>query len=329
MKKIYILIPLLAALFILCSSCNDEWKDEQYERYISFKAPLNAQGVTQINVRYKSEGKVTYQLPMIVSGSTTNDKNLSVHVAVDSDTLTVLNYERFQLREDLFYKELESKYFTFSETVDVKTGENTSLLDIDFTLNDIDLVEKWVLPLTIVDNPSYGYTANPRKNYKRALLRVIPFNDFSGTYSGTALKVFLKGFETEAAIVKSEIPIYVVDENTVFFYAGTVDENRIDRRNYKIYATFDRQTKRVTLTSENPDSEFQVNDEPVYTLVEEMDAVRPYLLNRYISIDKIDYNFTDYSSVPGAKISYTVQGSLTLLRKINTQIPDEDQAIEW
>ena len=33
-------------------SCNDEWKDEQYEQYISFRAPLNDQGVTPVYVPY-------------------------------------------------------------------------------------------------------------------------------------------------------------------------------------------------------------------------------------------------------------------------------------
>lgn len=328
MKQIYALLSLLAVL-VLYSSCNDEWKDEQFEHYVSFKSPLDSKGVTQINVRYKPDGEVTYQLPVIVSGSTTNTSDLTVRVAVDPDTLQVLNSEQFQNREDLFYRQLETRYFTMPETVNIKAGENTSLLNIDFTLGDIDLVDKWLLPLTIVGDPANGYVANPRKHYRKALLRVMPFNDYSGIYSGTALKTFLKGYENDAAIVKSEIPVYVVDENTVFFYAGTVDENRIDRRNYKIYATFDSQTKNITLMAEDPNINFQVNGTPVFVVEETMDAVRPYLLHRYVTISKIDYSYMDYTIVPGATISYTVRGSLILERKINTQIPDEDQAIEW
>jgi len=328
MKNIHNLLFLLAAL-LLCSSCNDEWNAEQYDRYISFKAPLNEQGVTQLYVRYKENGSTAYKLPVIVSGSTTNTENMTVHLTVDPDTLTTLNLEQFQSRTELYYKQLESKYFTLAETVNIEAGKNVSLLDIAFTLNDIDLVDKWLLPLTIVDDPANSYVPHPRKNYKKALLRVMPFSDYSGVYSGTALKTFLKGYEGDAAIVKSEVSVYVVNESAVFFYAGTVDENRTDRRNYKIYASFDAQTKRITLTADNPDMEFKVNGTPVFTVEETMDATRPYLLHRYVTISKIDYNFTDYTSVPNAKISYTVRGSLILERKINTQIPDEDQAIEW
>lgn len=329
MKKRYIMLLCLLAGFMLCSSCNDEWTDEQYERYVSFKAPLNEQGVTRIYVRYREDSISTYRLPVIVSGSTTNDQNMTVHVTVDPDTLETLNMEQFQSRTELYYRQLQSEYFSMPDYVDINAGENTSLLNINFSLQDIDLVEKWMLPLTVVDDPSYDYIAHPRKHYKKALLRVMPFNDYSGIYSGTALKTYLRGYEGDAAIVKSEIPVHVVDENTVFFYAGTVDEDRTDRRNYKIYASFDEQTKQVILTADNPDMEFQVYGTPVFTVEETMDATRPYLLHRYVTISKIDYSFTDYTSVPSATISYTVRGSLILERKINTQIPDEDQAIEW
>lgn len=328
MKQIYASFCLLAGL-VLGNSCNDEWKDEQFEHYVSFKAPLDNRGVSQINVRYKADGKVTYQLPVLVSGSTTNNSDLTVHVAVDPDTLDVLNIERFQNRVDLFYKQLESQNFTIPETVNIKAGENNSLLNIDFTLGNIDLVDKWLLPLTILDDPTNGYLVNTRKHYRKALLRVMPFNDYSGIYSGTALKNYLKGSENEAAIVKSEVPVYVVNESSVFFYAGTVDEDRIDRRKYKIYASFDKVTKKVTLTAEDPKINFVVNGTPVFVLEETMDAVRPYLLHRYITINKIDYSYTDYTAVPGFFIDYTVRGSLILERKINTQIPDVDQAIEW
>ena len=101
MKKIYCLLILTAC--IIYSSCREEYKEELYRHYVSFKAPLNYWGVTRINVRYKREGKVTYELPLIVSGSTANNKNIEVHVGIDSDTLRVLNYEQFQDRKDLHY----------------------------------------------------------------------------------------------------------------------------------------------------------------------------------------------------------------------------------
>lgn len=324
MKKTYILWLILHAL--LLSACNDEWKEEQYERYISFKAPLNNEGVSNIFVRYRGNDKTTFQLPLIVSGSTTNDQNISVNIGLDTDTLETLNFERFQNRTDFYYKILDKNFYSLPSKVDIKSGENIALLNIDFTLKGIDMVEKWVLPLTIQEGP--GYNAHPRKHYKKALLRINPFNDFSGTYSGTALKIAMDGYENQTPIVKSEIRSYVVDENTIFFYAGNIDEERKDRGLYKIYANF-TPTGSITFYSDNPNINFKVNRDASYTITEQMDAVRPYLLHRYITINNIDYEFVDYTMVPNVNLLYKVSGSLILERKLNTQIPDEDQAIEW
>lgn len=326
--KIKNLLFVLAAL-LFSSACNDEWKEEQYEHYVSFKAPINDQGVTRIYVRYKSEGEVTYQLPLIVSGSTLHNNDITAHVAVDSDTLQTLNYERFQSRNDLYYKELDNLFFKMPESVTIPAGKITTEMDINFTLKDIDLADKWILPLTILDDPSYNYKANPRKNYKKALLRVMPFNNYSGNYSGTGLKIFLKDYENEAPIVKSEIPAYVVDDNSIFFYAGMIGEDDFYRKNYKIYAHFNEETKIVTFSAGDSRISFEARGTSIFKIDEIMDDVRPYLLHRYITINNIDYSFTDYTTVPGESIPFTVKGSLIMERKINTQIPDEDQAIEW
>ena len=89
MKNIYIYLSLLAVI-VLGTACNNEWEDEQYEQYVSFKAPIasGGDGVTTIYVRYKEDGKVTYQLPVVVSGSTVNGQDRDIHIAVDKDTLS-------------------------------------------------------------------------------------------------------------------------------------------------------------------------------------------------------------------------------------------------
>lgn len=90
MKSRYIirLITLLLCYVFILTSCNDEWKEEQYKQYISFRAPLGELGVTDIYIPYsrrnpdktfvKGSGLSSYQLPIIVSGSTTNDKDIKI-----------------------------------------------------------------------------------------------------------------------------------------------------------------------------------------------------------------------------------------------------------
>ena len=341
MNKIYTLVTLVA-LIVLGTSCNDEWKDEQYEQYVSFRSPLDSKGVTEVYVPYSrknadgsyTEGKSNYELPVIVSGSNTNQQNITVHVAHDPDTLETLNIARFQERYDLWYHDLEDEhpeYASFPENIEIKAGEDVSLLNIDFDFRGIDMSKKWVLPLKIVDDSSYGYQSHPRKNYSKAILRILPFNNYSGVYSGVALLNYIKGDEGNGSIMANDITGYVVDENTIFFYAGIINEDRTDRANYKIFAEFSGGETGgiVNFYAENDEIHFVNNKEASYRIIEDMDATRPYLKRRYVIINNIDYEYTDYTSVPGTGITYTVRGSLTLERHINTQIPYEYQAIEW
>lgn len=93
--------------------------NEQFTHYISFKAPINSDGVSRINVRYRSGNeKTTFQLPIIVSGSTTNERNITVHVGLDTDTLKVLNQERFNNRTDLYYQVLPKILLSFRNGAD-------------------------------------------------------------------------------------------------------------------------------------------------------------------------------------------------------------------
>jgi len=328
MKKYYYLIIIFAGLFLF-GACNDEWSEEQYTRYVLFKSPVDDLGVTTVYVRHRGDSVSNYKLPLIMSGSTTNDQNLTVRVALDPDTLNQLNLEQFQSRSDLYYRQMDDRYFDMPQTVNFKVGEDVTLMNIDFNFQGIDLADKWILPLTIEEDPGDHYFPHPRKHYSKALLRVMPFNDFSGTYGSTNLGIYIKGGEGGAPIVKNNIQLYAVNDSTVFFYAGMVDEDRIDRHNYKIYARFDGETRLVTLYSDNPEMQFQVNETPGFSIYEEMDQTHPYLLKRTISISGIDYNFTDYTSSGAVDFDFTVRGLITMERRINTQIPDEDQAIEW
>ncbi|MCS3362473.1 DUF4361 domain-containing protein [Bacteroides thetaiotaomicron] len=63
-----------------------------------------------------------------------------------------------------------------------------------------DLVDKWVLPLTIEDAPNGEHKPNYRKHYRKALLRVMPFNDYSGNYSAVNYKCYIKGAESGGPI---------------------------------------------------------------------------------------------------------------------------------
>ena len=82
----------------------------------------------------------------------------------------------------------------------------------------MELDEKYVLPLTIEEDPSY--VQNKYKGRYKALLGVNLFNDYSGTYNTTLMNIYIEGTTTDPAKVDTRLA-RVVDENTIFFYAGS------------------------------------------------------------------------------------------------------------
>ena len=86
----------------------------------------------------------------------------------------------------------------------------------------------------------------------------------------------------------------------------------------------------VELTCENSaNNGFKINTQASSYIEEEMDPIRPYLLKRTTMIRDINYEFEDYTLAPGARIKFQFEGTISMQRNINTQIPDKDQAIEW
>lgn len=102
MKNVYYLFLGLVVV-ICCTACNKEWEDEQYLQMASFKANVNAQGVTTAYVRFKPGGVVKYSVPVIMSGSTMNEKARTIHVGLDPDTLARLNKEQYGHRPGIVF----------------------------------------------------------------------------------------------------------------------------------------------------------------------------------------------------------------------------------
>lgn len=329
-NRIYLFFCLILAVMV--SSCNSDWTEEQYEQYVSFKAPLSGSpGVTQIRLKYRSDSVVNYKLPLMVSGSTMNKKAIDAYVALDVDTLNDLNLKSFYNRTDLYYKLLEEEHYKLlSDKVSIPAGECQGFLGIDFDFRNLDLVDKWILPLTVQDDPSYNYQSHPLKNFNNALLWITPFNDFSGTYGATNMTITTQG--SNKPIVVNTREAQVVDENTVFFYAGAIKEIRADRRFFKIYMKFnkiDEEGGWVDLWSDNPDLNFKLIGSPTYKITELYDTNQPFLLHRTITVQDLQYTFEDPNETPGFTMMYTAKGTMSMNRKINTLIPDEEFAIQW
>ncbi len=336
MKKLF-LFAIIAITGFAFTACNDEWKDELYTQMVSFKAPRGSNGVYNIYIRYKADGTGQYKLPVIVSGSTNSSSDIDVKIGVDNDTLAILNKARFASgREDLWFKQLPQNFYSFpSPTCHVKAGTSTENYVIDFNLAQLDLNEKWVLPLTIEQDPSY--IRNMRKGWYKALLNVNLFNDYSGRYSATGMNIYIDG-STNNPAVEDARNARVVDDRSIFFYAGTVWEEDENRAKYKVIATFGEGTKdaegnltgTVTLRAGDPSNAVNIETSGTctYTYRVSKHPTKPYLERRILTM-YLDYKYSDITSDPANPIRFHCSGNMTMERLYNTLVPDEEQAILW
>ena len=334
MKKLHTCIAASVLALLTLGACNDEWKDELYTHMVSLKAPVGDEGVCDVYLRYETDGEVIYDLPVLRSGSTLADNAVDVFIVEDPDTLETFNNEKYQYRTDLYFQQLTTDYYEFlSPSCHIPAGSNKELFQIKFKFKGLDLSQEWVLPLTIKDDPAY--VANYRKGWRKALLHVLPFNDYSGNYSASAMNIYFADSNQTPLVVDTR-RAYVVDENTVFFYAGTKRDDAIDRQTYKINVKFEEPTTvsedsrsgNLTVTAVNPDIDFRVEGQPTYEIREEMDATQPYLKHQYFTL-RMTYYYTDITTSEDNPTEFRAEGSMTMERKINTLIPDQDQAIQW
>lgn len=347
MKNRIIYLTVLLGFLVSLSGCNNEWEDELYTRMLSLKAPINRDDVSVIYLRYKPNNeKVTFKLPVIVSGSQTNNKDYSVHIGVDNDTLSFLNFDKYTDRTDLYYRQLPENFYELpSQTCQIPAGTNVAHFDINFKFSGLDLVEKWVLPMTILPDPSYSL--NTYKGRQKALLWVMPFNDYSGRYNAGSMYVYF-GDNTTKYMTASTREARVVDENTIFFYAGITEELAENRGDFKVKCEFltpdnvteitDPKTQQPTglyvkkgklvLSTENPALEFEVIGEPTYEIKEEFDIDRPHIVKRFFTLT-MEYKYKDSASSENMVFPYRCKGTMLMQRNVSTLVPDEDQAIFW
>ena len=71
-------------------------------------------------------------------------------------------------RQDLWYVPLAEQHYSFESNIcHIPAGENIQLYPIHFNFNGLELDEKYVLPLTIEEDPSYVQNQSIRDVIKR------------------------------------------------------------------------------------------------------------------------------------------------------------------
>jgi hypothetical protein len=314
MKNIHLVI--LSGL-LLGLSCTKEWTRELYVKEVSFVKS----GVVRLNAMYKSQGgTVTLKVPVVLSGSTGNNQDIEVSIGLDRDTLNSLNFDRFRLRQDLYFQELPAAFS--SMTSSIPAGSIQGYFDLNLKMEGLDLINKYILPVKIVSTSRNN--VSPRRWFSKSLMQIIPFNDYSGRYSNAGL-IWNRDVpqNNQVALTTPYRNAWVVDERTIFFFAGNIDEEAYDRAKYKIIAALNSDS---TVTLSAPDAAINFSQQRgTWSISKRKDEVQPYLQKTYITMN-LEYWYSDITN-PAFPINYRFTGPLTLEKVRNTQIPEEDQQV--
>jgi hypothetical protein len=204
----------------------------------------------------------------------------------------------------------------------IPSGQNVGYINMNFKLSGVDMINKYILPLNVVSTDKFG--PNLHKHYRKTLMRIIPFNDYSGNYSALSGQVINKSLPSLPALKVSSREARVVNENTIFFFAGVTEEEAFDRAKYKIKARFNADST-VTLTAEDPSINF-VQKSGTYSIKKRMDDVLPYNQITDLTLT-MEYDYDDITN-PKIPLKYKFTGSLVLEKVKNINIPEEDQQVQ-
>lgn len=303
MRKIAFLCVSVLVL-IVNISCNDELNDELFDKYVYF----TKNGWQDYNVDVTETGIVEVPFSIAVNGTSANDRDVNVLLALDSDTLVGYNFDKYKFQTDLYYSEFPAHCYTFeSENVVIPSGSEYAKAKLTIDMNKIeDIYADYVLPLAIKEVSVYTI-AKPK--YSKLLMRLLFRNDFSGTYSGDGKVMDVTNESKELRVGNKTL--YAMAAKKCYFFAGHKDRNSVDRADYVVTATVNP-TGDVTLEATNPALNFtQERAEIEWTRKPHTTDPRFEIVTTELNVQ---YTFKDLTSEDNTIMRY--KGSMVVSRNI-------------
>lgn len=238
---IYTAILSLGALSFF--SCQDELNDELFYKY----SYLTKNGWKECQIEIKEDNTAELLIDFGVNGTSENDKDITITVANDPDTLEAYNFDKFKLETSSYYTELPTNCYAFDQesyTIPKGTLKTTGKIVID--MNQLEnTYNNYVLPLKITS--STGEAIGPSR-YSKLLAYIVPTNKYSGTFSGSGkLIIESTGQNTSTNSAK----LYASSVNSCYMYAGNVNQDSDPMyKQYAINVIFGDNDK-ITLTAQN------------------------------------------------------------------------------
>lgn len=293
MKKI-INIAAISLTLLLFASCQDELKDELFHKF----SYLVKNGWKEYTVDIKEDNTAELLIDFGINGTSANDKDITVTIANDPDTLAAYNFEKFKLQTSSYYLEFPTEYYSFDqEFYTIPKGESKTTAKVHIDLSKIqNIYNDYVLPLKITS--STGEAMGPSK-YCKLLANLIFRNKFSGGYAGSG-KITVEGTSQSTSV--GSVKLYAVSPRSCFMYAANANQDTDP--NYKQYAidiVFD-ENENITLSSKND----KLQLEPVTASLSRKYVKHATDTRYYIqtSVLKLKYKYKDQAEAENRMIIY-------------------------
>lgn len=319
MKKVMtknIINSLLLVIILGMSSCNDQLADELFEK----RTYLIDNGWKDYQLEVDEDNTALLPVYFGINGTSFNDKDITLTLEVDPDTLERYNWEKFKNQKDLYFKILPEEAYVFNASSwTIPAGELNTPAYIKISLDKIkevgSLYTDYVLPLKI--KTSVGEPVGKSK-YAKVLAHIAFKNDFSGQYTG---KGIIKQIGTSFTTDISSTNIYAINRNTCYMFVGEkTREKTTNYQDYVVEITKDDEAGTFVLTSPIESLKFKPYSSKFS---------RKYTLNYgdaryYIEITTVDFSY-EYqdSSYNNDSELMNVEGSFTMTKDVwKYQYPD-------
>lgn len=243
----------VAAIMLAATSCAD---DLDYELFTKYTYMMNNGWQEDIDMEINSDNTVTLPIYFGVNGTTANDKNITITLAADPDTLADYNFDKNKNNEEAYYLILPEDCYSFDKTTyTIASGELNSKAICTIDLNQLrqhNIYAEYVLPLKIAS--STGEVVGPSE-YTKSLYFINLKNEYSGVYSGNGT---MKQVGTSYSTQVQGKELYAISNEECYLYAGNVDRETEGRSNFILNLHFNTDGT-ITTTAINDEIELESN----------------------------------------------------------------------
>ena len=314
--KKYRLIGVLLVLVSLGLGACDKLEDELFEK----NSYIVRNGWQDYELTVTEDNMAVLPIYFGVNGTSANDKDITVTMELDPDTLKRYNWEKYKNQTGLYYKILPLETYVFdSSSWTIPHGELNASAYITIDLTKISqvgsLYDDYVLPLRI--SSSSGEPMGKSK-YTKVLAHIGFKNNYSGIYSGKGV-VTQQG--TSYTTETTSTHLYAINNEVCYMFVG--EKTRSNTADYLDYVVEIHRDMfgNITLISKNPGLQFNV-----YSAKLTRKYTHNYTDQRYYTeVTTIEMSYAYVDNTQGESLKMTFDGTFSMSRDVlRVEYPDVD-----